>query len=126
LIEFKVLARILLHPSHPSHSASRVNMEVDCAVELTNKDPAILPDSVRVARLQAHKIKKSHLVQSVNHKVVLSGIEHDELFPVDGPGLHKGVVPHELSIAVEVIPEASLSLGPEFPVTTCVGSFLET
>jgi hypothetical protein len=100
-------------------------MEVNCAVKLANKDQEILPSNVRVARIQAHKIKKSQLLQSSNHKAILSGTEHEELFLVDGPGLHKGAIPHMFWRAVEVIPETSLCLSPEFPITTGVGSFLE-
>jgi hypothetical protein len=75
--------------------------------------------------LQAHKIKKSHLMQSINHKAIISGTVHEELFLVDSFGLHKSAIPHMFWRAVEVIPETSPSLSPEFPVTTIVGSFLE-
>jgi hypothetical protein len=54
LTEVKVVARILLHPSHPSNSARRVIMEEKFAKELTDKSRAVLPNSLRVARLQAH------------------------------------------------------------------------
>jgi hypothetical protein len=53
-------------------------------------------------------------------------MEHAELFLVDGLGLHKDAILHELQIFVELIPDDSPSLCPEFLVTTGVGSFLKT
>jgi hypothetical protein len=54
LTEVKVVARIFLLPSHPSHSASWVIMEEDCAMEVTDKNRAILSKTLKVSRLQAY------------------------------------------------------------------------
>ena len=126
LTEVKVVASILLLPSHPSHSASNIIMKEDCAVELTDKDWEIHPNTLCTARLQAHKIKQPHLRQGINHKAVLSGLEHGELFLIDGLGLHNDTIPHELWAVVEIIPYIQLSVGPEFPISSVVGSLLET
>jgi hypothetical protein len=123
--EVIVVARILLRPRYPGHSASSIIMKINCAVKLTNKGRAILPGSDRFARLQAHKIKKTHLLQGINHKVIISGTVHEDLF-VDSLGLHKSAIPHMVCRAIEIILETSLIFSPEFPVTTGIGSFLET
>jgi hypothetical protein len=49
--EVIVVARILLSPGQPSHSASSIIMIENCAVKLMNKGRAILPGSNRFARL---------------------------------------------------------------------------
>jgi hypothetical protein len=126
LTEVKVVASILLLPSHPSHSASSIIMKEDCVVELTDKDWAIHPNTLCTSRLQAHKIKQPHLLQGINHKAVLSGLVHGELFLVDGLGLHNDTIPHELWAVVEIIPYIQPSVGPEFPISSVVGSLLET
>jgi hypothetical protein len=54
LTKVKVVAKILLLPSHPSHGASRFIMEKESAMELTDKNRAILPKRLKVARLQAY------------------------------------------------------------------------
>jgi hypothetical protein len=125
LTEVKVVASILFMSSHPSHSASSIIMKEDSAVELTDKDWAIHPNTLCTSRLQAHKIKQPHLLQGINHKAILSGLEHDKFFLVDGLGLHNDTIPHELREVVEIVPYIQLSVGPEFPISTVVGSFLE-
>jgi hypothetical protein len=125
LTEVKVFASILLLSSHPSHSASNIIMKENSVVELTDKDWAIHNNTLCTARLQAHKIKQPHLLQSINHRAILSGLEHGMFFRVDGLGLHNNTIPHKLWAVVEIIPYIQLSVGPEFPISTVVGSFLE-
>jgi hypothetical protein len=51
LTKVKVVASILLLPSHPSHSASGIIMKENSAVELTDMDWAIHPNTLCTARL---------------------------------------------------------------------------
>jgi hypothetical protein len=54
--EVKIVARVLLFTSHPSHGASGVIMKEYGAMELTHKDWTIVPNALFITGLQAHKI----------------------------------------------------------------------
>jgi hypothetical protein len=102
--EFKIVARVLLLTSHPRHDASGIIMKEHGAMELTDKDWAIVPNSLFITGLQAHKIIQPHILQGINHKAVLGGFMQGKLFLVDGLGHHNGTILHTLSSVVEIFP----------------------
>jgi hypothetical protein len=111
--EVKIVASVLLFASHPSHMPSGIIMKEHGAMELSYKDRTIVPSSLFITGLQAHKIIQPHILQGINHKAVLGGLVHGKHFLVDGLGHHNDTILHTLSRVVEIIPYAHLSVGPE-------------
>jgi hypothetical protein len=102
--EVKIVARVLLFTSHPRHSAIGIIMKEHGAMELTDTDWTIVPISLFITGLQAHKIIHPHILQGINHKAVFGGLVHGTHFLVDGLGHHNDTILHILSRVVEIIP----------------------